>query len=109
MHDEMNKADSSDDEMEFADANIEEVEDTLLATSKRKRRPLAQNEMERISQNVNTNDLNESIVSVVQGREPMVTPSTRRHQRGIPRTLSKVSTGSTGANAFGANFFNRQQ
>ena len=110
MHDEMNKADSSDDDgMEFADAKIEEVEDTLLATSKFKKRPLAQNEMQRISQNVNTNDLNESIVSVVQGLEPMVTPSTRRNSRGIPRTLSKVSSGSTGANAFGANFFNRQQ
>ena len=42
MHDEMNKADSSDDDgMEFADAKIEEVEDTLLATSKFKKRPLA--------------------------------------------------------------------
>ena len=43
----MNKDESSEEE--FEDAKVEEVEDTLLATSKRKRRPLGVDEMNKIS------------------------------------------------------------
>ena len=98
----MNKDESSEEE--FEDAKVEEVEDTLLATSKRKRRPLGVDEMNKISQNVNPIDLNESIVSIVQGKEPMA-PIGRKQRGMMQRTNSKVSTSSTGANAFGANFF----
>ena len=50
MHDEMGKDDSSEHEKEeFEDAKIEEVEDTLLATQKKKKRPLAPEEVEKMS------------------------------------------------------------
>ena len=103
--------DDSEGEIEYDNAKIEEVEDQLLqAHAKAQKRPLQQEEITRISMAVSQIDLNESIVSTVQGKEPM--HHQRHHYRpGNTRSQSRVSSsvGNYAANAFGANLFHQHR
>ena len=63
--------DDDSDDVEFENAAIEEVEDQLLKAHKKSKKPLDPDVISKISATVSAIDLNESIVSTVQGKTPL--------------------------------------
>lgn len=61
------------DGVDLENAAVEEIEDLLLSVHARAKRPLEPSEISKYSRGVSQDELNQSIVSVIQGRIPMNT------------------------------------
>ena len=101
IHGQMLKEDSSDsDQLELENAAVEEVEDLLISAHAKAKRPLQASEVSMYSAAVPYADLNESIVSIVQGKEPISSSKSNNFQPGsLGRRVSVKSNSSRNLNA----------